>query len=134
MTETYASYDELLIKMISGDIPDVLWFNGELATIQMLAGKGMLQDLSGIAGELNRSDEYYGNILSCGTLGDELVVMFPAFAVEIFSAPSMIVPESYKIESCQQFDELFSRIVQTVRWTTQDIVLNWFLTTAFSVL
>ena len=132
-TETYASYDELLIKMISGDVPDVLWFNGELATIQMLAGKGMLQDLSGIAGELNRSDEYYGNILSCGTLEDELVVMFPAFAVEIFSAPSMIVPESYKIESCQQFDELFLPYCPDgYGWTTQDIVLNWFLNDSLS--
>lgn len=36
--ETYASHDELLIKIISGDVPDVLWFNGELATLQMLAG------------------------------------------------------------------------------------------------
>lgn len=133
MTETYASYDELLIKMISGDVPDVLWFNGELATFQMLAGKGMLQDLSGIAAELNGSDEYYWNILSCGTLGDELVVMFPAFAVEIFSAPSMIIPESYKIKSCQQFDELFLPYCPDgYGWTTQDIVLNWFLNDSLS--
>ena len=41
--ETYASHDELLIKIISGDVPDVLWFNGELATLQMLAGKGLLR-------------------------------------------------------------------------------------------
>ena len=46
--ETYASHDELLIKIISGDVPDVLWFNGELATLQMLAGKGLLRELSSI--------------------------------------------------------------------------------------
>lgn len=43
--ETYASHDELLIKLISGDVPDVLWFHGELATLQSLARKGLLRDL-----------------------------------------------------------------------------------------
>lgn len=131
--ETYASHDELLIKIISGDVPDVLWFNGELATLQMLAGKGLLRELSSIAADLNKSDEYYESILECGTFGDELYVLFPAFSVEIFSAPETILPESRKIETCQQFDELFLPYCPNgYGWTTQNIVLNWFLNDSLS--
>jgi hypothetical protein len=122
-----------LIKIISGDVPDVLWFNGELATLQMLAGKGLLRELGSIAADLNKSDEYYESILECGTFGDELYVLFPAFSVEIFSAPETILPESRKIETCQQFDELFLPYCPNgYGWTTQNIVLNWFLNDSLS--
>lgn len=131
--ETYASHDELLIKLISGDVPDVLWFHGELATLQSLAGKGLLRDLSGIAAELNQFDEYYGNLLACGTLGDALCVLFPAFSVEVFSVPDAILPESRKIETCRQFDDVFSPFCPDgYGWTTREIVLNWFLNDSLS--
>ena len=131
--ETYASHDELLIKLISGDVPDVLWFHGELATLQSLAGKGLLRDLSGIAAELNQFDEYYGNLLACGTLGDALCVLFPAFSVEVFSVPDAILPESRKIETCRQFDDVFSPFCPDgYGWTTRGIVLNWFLNDSLS--
>ena len=94
----------------------------------MLAGKGLLRELGSIVADLNKSDEYYESILECGTFGDELYVLFPAFSVEIFSAPETILPESRKIETCQQFDELFLPYCPNgYGWTTQNIVLNWFL-------
>ncbi len=74
----------------------------------------------------------YG-LFECGTFGDELYVLFPAFSVEIFSVPETILPESRKIETCQQFDELFLPYCPNgYGWTTQNIVLNWFLNDSLS--
>lgn len=132
-TETYNSKDELLVKVIAGDVPDIFWFGEEYSTLQSLAGNGLLQDLSGFAQTLDEDGEYYRNILTTGTLSGGVYLLFPAFTVEVFSAPTTILPESCKIESIQQFNDLFQPYcTQGYGWTTRDIVLNWFLHDGFT--